>query len=387
MKSFLALFALLVLLSETASAASVKGVRGNKRSLVSHGRTLQKEKEKKCKKFAEPKAVADKLDPKATDPKATDGKLANPKAAEDPKAGDPKMKEATKEATKETLAPKATPEPKEDKKATDLALEEAECLEWEEFESRSDEGSEAMVDPTMTSTGSTTMSSEFDQINVDCDAIANDNGPTDVHSVSFSVNIDVLKDAESKLNDIFDGMEKELQQKVAPRIAGCSSSGRFLASDDSSSKIVHVDFGEMEFDHQGCDSSLAKEAAKMDGVCMASDVPVDVYFVGDFPENAMAKVEVAIEEHVWGVDGLLKISEVAIVQTASTMGSSGESNPGGMIGGIVAAIAACLCLGCGYKAYQRSQDPVAKAELETDEESSDDEKKVAIPEVQARRVK
>jgi hypothetical protein len=124
----------------------------------------------------------------------------------------------------------------------------------------------------------------------------------------------------------------------------------------------------------------------MDGVCMASDVPVDVYFVGDFPTNAIAKVEVAIEEHQWGVDGLLKTSEVAIVQTGSTMGSDAGSS-GGMIGGIVAAIAACLCAGCGYTAYKRKQDPVAKAELETDEESSDDEKKVAIPQVEARRVR
>lgn len=127
----------------------------------------------------------------------------------------------------------------------------------------------------------------------------------------------------------------------------------------------------------------------MDGVCMASDVPVDVYFVGDFPENAMAMVEVAIEEHEWGIDGLLKTSEVAITQTGSSMGSGGAPD-GGMIGGIVAAIAACLCAGCGYMGWKRSRDPdsMAKAELETDEESSDDEKaKVAFPEVQARAVR
>ena len=121
---------------------------------------------------------------------------------------------------------------------------------------------------------------------------------------------------------------------------------------------------------------------------MASDVPVDVYFVGDFPENAMAKVEVAIEEHEWGIDGLLDTSEVAIIQTGSTMGSGSASSEGGMIGGIVAAIAACLCGGCGYMAYKRRQDPdaMAKAELDTDEESDDEKHKVAVPEVTARRV-
>ena len=120
---------------------------------------------------------------------------------------------------------------------------------------------------------------------------------------------------------------------------------------------------------------------------MASDVPVDVYFVGDFPENAIKKVEVAIEQHQWDVDGLIDTSEVAIVQTGSSMGSGGGAKEGGMIGGIVAAIVACLCGGCGYMAYKRRQDPVAKAELDTDEESDDeDNKKVAIPEVQARRV-
>lgn len=125
---------------------------------------------------------------------------------------------------------------------------------------------------------------------------------------------------------------------------------------------------------------------------MASDVPVDVYFVGDFPENAIKKVEVAIEEHEWDVDGLLKTSEVDIVQTGSSMGKSDEDggSPGGMIGGIVAAVAACLCAACGYGAYKRNQGgAMAKAELDTDEESDDDydKNKVAIPEVEARQVR
>lgn len=121
---------------------------------------------------------------------------------------------------------------------------------------------------------------------------------------------------------------------------------------------------------------------------MASDVPVDVYFVGDFPENAIAKVEDAIEEHEWDVDGLLGTSEVAIVQTGSSMPGDDGVN-GGMIGGIVAAILACCCCGGAY-AYKRSRGDgvVAKAELETDEESSDDEKnKVAVTQVEAKPVR
>lgn len=129
----------------------------------------------------------------------------------------------------------------------------------------------------------------------------------------------------------------------------------------------------------------------MDGVCMSSDVPVDVYFVGDFPKNAIAKVEVAIEEHEWNVDGLIDTSEVDIVQTSSSLGSGGgdSASNAGMIGGIVAAIVA-VCAVCGCVAYKRSRGDgaVAKAELETDEESSDDEKKkVAVPQVEARAVR
>lgn len=247
MRSFLTIFALLVWVPTLASASAVKGVRGIKRSVVPDAtRNL---KEKKCKKYAEPKAAAhDLTDPKAkaSDPKA---KGANDKV--DPKAADPKMKVSDKAAP----GPKDTPkeeggEAKLGPKEAEMARE-AECLEWEEASARDDEGSSAMVDPTMTSTGGTTTStSEFDQINVDCDAIANDKGPTDTHSVSFSVNIDVLKSADARLSKIYDAMEQELQQKVAPRIAGCSSN-RFLASGSSTTKIVHVDFGEMDFDHQG----------------------------------------------------------------------------------------------------------------------------------------
>lgn len=229
MKSFLTIIALLVWLPALASASALKGVRGHKRALQTAEPPAPADKmEKKCKKYAEPK-----LDPKAKkeDPKATDDKAGEAKAA-DPKATDPKA-----------TADKAD---KEDKK-------EVECLEWFEEQGidRDDEGGSSVVtDPTMTSTGSTTSSSSFDQINVDCDAIANDKGPTDGHSVSFSVNIDVVKDDESTMNDIYSAMEKELQAKVAPRIAGCSS-GRFLASGSQGSKIVHVDFGELEFDRRG----------------------------------------------------------------------------------------------------------------------------------------
>ena len=151
--------------------------------------------------------------------------------------------------------PKATKEPKEDPKAKEdpkhkeadkeiaRAEEEAECLEY--YEDREGEGGSSTIsDPAFGSTGT-----NFDTVNVDCEAIANDEGPTDGNSVSFSVNFDVLKDADSKMSNIYAAMEEELQQKVAPRIAGCSS-GRRLSGEELS-KIVHVDFGKLEFDHQG----------------------------------------------------------------------------------------------------------------------------------------
>jgi hypothetical protein len=141
----------------------------------------------------------------------------------------------------------------------------------------------------------------------------------------------------------------------------------------------------------GCKSSLAKEADKKGGVCAGSEVPVDVFFVGEFPETAIAKVEVAIEEHKWEADGLLEASEVAIVQTASSMGSteSGESLPmGAIVGGALAAVLLCV-VGCCL--YKRGRGPVvAKAEVDTDQESDEDDdhkKKVAITTVEARAVR
>ena len=137
---------------------------------------------------------------------------------------------------------------------------------------------------------------------------------------------------------------------------------------------------------KGCDSSLAKEAADKEGICVSSDIPVDVYFVGDFPANAIAKVEVAIEEHEWNVDGLLDTSEVEVVQTGSSMDDS-EPNVG-MIAGIAVAVLACAAI--GFYCFKRSRDasPVAKAELDTDEESDDekDKKKGKIQEVEAKPV-
>ena len=124
---------------------------------------------------------------------------------------------------------------------------------------------------------------------------------------------------------------------------------------------------------------------------MASEVPVDVYFDGDFPETAIAKVEVAIEEHKWGVDGLMEASEVTIVQTASSTGSKdndGGSLPiGAIVGGAVAAVVVCVAAYCCC--FRKEEEPVAKAELDTDQESDEDEdkKKVAITTVEARAVR
>ena len=241
MRSFLTLFSLLVCFLPTlASPSALKGVRGSSKRLRPTVRVL---KDKKCKKFA----PAPKADPKA----AKEGVAApEPKAKEAASAPAPKAaKEAgaapePKAAKEGAPAPKATAaEPKE------LKVKEAEpeCLEWEEESDREDDGSgaEVVTDPTM---GSTSTSTDFQSVNVDCDAIANDAGPTDTHSVSFSVNIDLLKDADSSLQSIYSAMEKELQSKVAPRVAGCSG-GRMLA--EESTKIVNVDFGEFEFDNRG----------------------------------------------------------------------------------------------------------------------------------------
>ena len=101
-----------------------------------------------------------------------------------------------------------------------------------------------------------------------------------------------------------------------------------------------------------------------------------MYFVGDFPDSAIAKVEVAIEQHQWDVDGLLDTSEVAIIQTRSTMGSGksgSDMSPGVYAGIAIAVVVAALLAFCCYK--RRQATPVAKAELDTDEESDDDKDK------------
>mgnify|MGYP003869961363 CR=1 FL=1 len=118
---------------------------------------------------------------------------------------------------------------------------------------------------------------------------------------------------------------------------------------------------------------------------------MDVYFVGDMPDNAIAKVEVAIEQHEWDIEGLLDTSEVSIIQTGSSMGSTGSSaTSSGGIGGIAAAafvVAAVVAFIC-YRKSRRSA-PEAKAELDTDEESDDDvkDKKGGVPEVTATPVR
>lgn len=226
---------LFCLLPTLASASAVKGVRGTRK--LQEPVALKGDKVKKCKKFKEPKAGPKGVaDPKASDPKLA----AADKTGEAPAPKDGPIPE-------EAVAPKATPElkdpkaKKEDPKAAARA-EELECLEWEE--DRADGGSSGVIDdPAFGS------SNEFQSVNVDCDAIANDKGPKDTHSLSFMINMDVLKDADASLQDIYSAMEKELQTKVAPRVAGCSR-GRMLAS-GGSSKIVNVDFGEMELDRKG----------------------------------------------------------------------------------------------------------------------------------------
>lgn len=394
MRSFLAVIALLVCF--LASTSALKGVRGSSKQFRPAVRNLQEEvKEKKCKKFKEPKAVKESVaDPKAAketvaDPKAIKETVADPKATKET-VGDPK---ATKEtvgdpkATSQSVAdPKAAKEtvgdPKAAKDSKDLkAVDEDECLEWDRADDVGD--STIMTGGAMGSTGTST---DFQSVNVDCDAIANDAGPTDVHSVSFSVNMDLLKDADTGLNSIYSAMEKELQTKVAPRIAGCSGS-RMLAEESATSKIVHVDFGEFEMDNRGCDSSLAKEAAEVEGICSSSDIPVVVYYVGDFPSSAMAKVEVAIEEHEWDIDGLVDTSEVEIMQTGSSTGEGSSGPPVAVFAGV--GVAALAALAVGFFCYKRSRNsaPVAKAELDTDAESDDEkDKHKNVQQVEAKAV-
>ena len=81
-------------------------------------------------------------------------------------------------------------------------------------------------------------------------------------------------------------------------------------------------------------------------------------------------------------------SEVTVVQTASSMGDSGSVPPAAFGGIAVAALVAAAVVGfCLYKRRQSSA-PVAKAELDTDEESDDekDKSKKGIQEVEAKPV-
>jgi len=237
--------------------AALKGVRGFPKKIHTATRSLQEEapkdtKDKTCKKYKEPKSVKEST----TEPKAVKEAITEPKAVAEPKqavaepkdAQDPKDVKEAKTGVLEALADKAAPkadkiavadkaDPKADAKAA-VKEAELECLEWEE--DREDSGSE-VIEPVMGS-------SEFAEVNVDCNAIANGAGPIDTHSVSFSVNMDLVKDADSGLQSLYSAMEKELQTKVAPRIAGCTS-GRLLS--EESSKIVNIEIGEFQLDIAG----------------------------------------------------------------------------------------------------------------------------------------
>jgi len=165
--------------------------------------------EKKCLKKA-PKAspaTKDSLPPKENSP--LDG--PPPKESFPPKDSPP---------PKESLAPKDPLPPKEGPEEGEPVWEE-ECVEW---------------------------STDFGKAMLDCDAVAADKGPRSTDWVSFSVNIDVLKKSGIGMDQLYDSMEKELQAKVAPTVAGCSDTRRL---NNGTASIVNVDFGEFKFDQQG----------------------------------------------------------------------------------------------------------------------------------------
>lgn len=244
MRNIVYIFCFLVWLmpSLVFATPAVKGVRGTRRLQVSPPLGPEPPKVKKCKKFMDPKAA---LLPNATiEPKTTLGPKSTiaPKATPEPRAI----------GLEPTVDPKSldpnVADPVPTKEADTKATPEDECLEWEYVTDRKNGGSDQNI-VSEPSYGSTTNSSKFQSINVDCGAIADDQGPTDTYSVSFNVNIDIVKDVPSSMRDIYSAMEKELQSKVAPRIADCSDGRRVLAQ--PSTKIVNVDFGKFEFDHSG----------------------------------------------------------------------------------------------------------------------------------------
>lgn len=94
---------------------------------------------------------------------------------------------------------------------------------------------------------------------VDCDAILEDRGPQGggaVEWVSYTVDLDILKAESSGLGAIFNDMGKDLQTKVAPRVAGCNEQqadrrSRRLLGEENAYKIVNVDFGTLDLDPRG----------------------------------------------------------------------------------------------------------------------------------------
>lgn len=243
MRHVLAALCLLISLlpSIVSAGTGLKGVRGFRQLQAPSDDAKKGDKVKKCKKE------------KAKEPKAELKIAGEQKAAKNPKEEGPKLADDKDKKSSKEVETKSAKEAEAEAKAD----KEIECLEWEEEDSdevtdRGTEGSDGKVvtEPALGSTGSSTSaSSEFHSVNVDCDAIANGSGPTDAHSVSFSVNIDVLKDASTGMQAIYSAMEKELQNKVAPRIAGCSDGQ--ASSTEETTKIINVDFGKLEFDHSG----------------------------------------------------------------------------------------------------------------------------------------
>jgi len=130
----------------------------------------------------------------------------------------------------------------------------------------------------------------------------------------------------------------------------------------------------------GCDSQLAS-ASSDTSTCIASDVPVSIYYVGAEPKDLSSKLESVMNTHAWNVNGLDDVSPVEVTETGRSSQPSGTSPA---VFGAAALVALGVAMGvCCYLRRRRRSQGEHKPMADTDSDSDDDKQKIPMAEAVA----
>lgn len=213
----------------------------------------------------------------------------------------------------------------------------------------------------------------FATIERNCDAIANDVGPTTTPWTSFMVTADVVKEEGVQMKTIYTAMEEELQKYVAPVIAGCEEEDSTGERKLKKTNIVHVDFQSLEHNRGACRSSLAMQANAVGDACLSTDVPLTVYYLGEGDaEEYLSEIQKNIKNYKWNVTGVKDTDIIAVAITGSS-----EENPTSLpIPAIGAGVAALVAFVAIFVCYRRSSntEPLMAAVIAIDSNTNDNNK-------------